>query len=413
VRALTDRLTSLDPRAEVEAWAASGAMSLTGRPDRDPLGPPVGLVTRLAALRTELAGAARAMGATVDVDPVVLLGERAAMAGLHRRGATSVGGATRLLPAVDGWIAMSLARPDDVALVPAWLELDVTPDDPWEAIERTIRARPSKDLVARGRLLGLPIAGLREARRPGTTPRPPVIRRSLGSAPAASTLDGVRVVELGSLWAGPLCGSILAAAGATVIKVESSARPDGARSGPREFFDVLNAGKHSVAIDLPSRSGTAALVRLVEEADVVIEASRPRALEQLGIDARAVVGGGGPSVWVSITGHGREEPARDWVAFGDDAAVAGGLVVEDEEGPVFCADAVADPITGVVAAGTVLQALREGGRWLLDIALSAVAASVAGRTLPVDRPVNVAPPRARPPGGQGPRLGEHNARYGV
>jgi hypothetical protein len=388
-------------------------MSLTGRPEREPLGPPARLVTRLAALQTELEGAARAMGATVDVDPLALLGERAAIAGLHRRGTISVGGATRLLPTQDGWIAVSLARPDDVALVPAWLELDESPEDPWRAIERTIEARPAKDVVARGRLLGLPIARLRETRRPGTSPRPPVIRHSLGSAPAASTVVGMRVVELGSLWAGPLCGSILAAAGATVIKVESSARPDGARSGPSQFFDVLNAGKHAVAIDLSSRSGTVALARLLAEADVVIEASRPRALEQLGIDARAVVRGGGPRVWVSITGHGREEPARDWVAFGDDAAVAGGLVVEDEEGPVFCADAVADPITGLVAAGAVLQALQEGGRWLLDIALSAVAACVAGPTVPVDRPLEVAPPRARTPGGPGPRLGEHNARYGV
>jgi hypothetical protein len=114
---------------------------------------------------------------------------------------------------------------------------------------------------------------------------------------------------------------------------------------------------------------------------------------------------------VSITGHGREEPARDWVAFGDDAAVAGGLVVEDADGPVFCADAVADPITGLVAAGAALQALHEGGRWLLDIALSAVAACVAGSTLPAVGPVDVAPPRARATSGPGPRLGEHNARY--
>jgi hypothetical protein len=411
VRALTDRLPRIDADAEVVAWAASGAMSLTGRPDRDPLGPPAGLVTRLAALQVELAGAARVMGATVDVDPLTLLGERAAIAGLHRRGATSVGGATRLLPAEDGWIAVSLARPDDVALVPAWLELDASPEDPWHAIERTIRARSAQDVVARGRLLGLPIAGLRETRRPGTSPRPPVIRRSLGSALALPTAVGMRVIELGSLWAGPLCGSILAAVGATVIKVESSARPDGARSGPSEFFDLLNAGKHSVAIDLSSPAGVVALTGLLAEADVVIEASRPRALEQLGIDAKAMVRGGGPPAWVSITGHGREEPARDWVAFGDDAAVAGGLVVEDADGPVFCADAVADPITGLVAAGAALQALHEGGRWLLDIALSAVAACVTGPTLPVEGPVEVAPPRVRATSGPGPRLGEHNARY--
>ena len=127
----------------------------------------------------------------------------------------------------------------------------------------------------------------------------------------------------------------------------------------------------------------------------MIEASRPRALEQLGIDATAIVAGGGPRVWVSITGHGRDGAGADWVAFGDDAAVAGGLVAHDEHGPVFCADAIADPIAGVVAAGAALQALAAGGRWLLDVSLSAVAAA-AGRTDAAGhRPVEVAAPHAR------------------
>ena len=87
-------------------------------------------------------------------------------------------------------------------------------------------------------------------------------------------------------------------------------------------------------------------------------------------------------------------------------------MVEDELGPVFCADAVADPITGVVAAGAVLEALHEGGRWLVDVALSAVAAALAGPTLVVDRPIGVAPPRARAVTAAGPALGEHTPELG-
>ena len=412
VHALTDRRPSLDPRVEVEAWAASGAMALTGRPDGEPLGPPARLVTRLAGLGEEVARAARALGGDLDVDPLGILGERAAIAGLHRRGSTSVGGATRLLAAHDGWIAVSLARPDDVALVPAWLGFDGPPEDPWRAISAAVSRRSSHEVVAGGRLLGLPVARLREARPPGGTPRAPVVRRSMGSAPPMATLAGRLVVELGSLWAAPLCGSLLAAAGARVVKVESTDRPDGARRGPSRFFDLLNAGKQSAAVDLSTATGREALVRLLVDADVVIEASRPRALEHLGARAHELVSGRGPSVWLSITGHGRHEPQRDWVAFGDDAAVAGGLVVEDERGPVFCADAVADPITGVVAAGAVLEALHEGGRWLLDVALSAVAASLAGPTLVVDGRMEVAPPRARAVTAPGPRLGEHSSELG-
>jgi crotonobetainyl-CoA:carnitine CoA-transferase CaiB-like acyl-CoA transferase len=124
---------------------------------------------------------------------------------------------------------------------------------------------------------------------------------------------------------------------------------------------------------------------------VVLESSRPRALEQLGLIAADLVERG-PQVWLSITGHGR---AANRVAFGDDGAVSGGLVVRDDDGPCFCADAVADPLTGLAATAEVAEALQRGGRWLLDVPLAAVAASAAGPTLPAsDHPV--APPRARP-----------------
>jgi crotonobetainyl-CoA:carnitine CoA-transferase CaiB-like acyl-CoA transferase len=404
VLALTDPPPPMDPHAQVAAWAASGAMSLTGRVDRAPLGPPAGLVARVRALGGELAAGLRALGARLDIDPLALLGERAALAGLHRRGATSVGGASRLVEAADGWMALSLARPDDVELVPAWLEREPISGDPWGQIEPTVASRAAGDLVARARLVGLPAAVLGEA----ANGRAPVIREPLAAAPSTSALSEVTVIELGSLWAAPLCGSLLQLAGATVVKVESTSRPDGARRGPPAFFDLLNAGKQSISLDLATPEGARALGRVVAAADVVIEASRPRALEHLGVHAHDVVARGGPRAWISITGHGRAAPGAGWVAFGDDAAVAGGLVARDGDGPVFCADAIADPIAGVTAAVAALQALAVGDRWLVDVSLSAVAAAVAGPTLAVGHAHDVSPPRARPPRGAGPRLGEHN-----
>jgi hypothetical protein len=392
VRALTDPLPEVDPGAEAAAWAASGAMALTGRVDGPPLGPPAGLVTRAGALAREVAASARALGGALDIDPLQLLGERAAIAGLHRRGTTSVGGATRLLRADGGgWLAVSLARPDDVELIPAWLGVDL-PDDPWGAVEAAVATRSAAAVVAQARLLGLPASVLAEA---GEHPRGPVLATARGPAPALRDLRGVTVVELASLWAGPLCGSLLLAAGATVTKVESTGRPDGARRGPPPFFDLLNAGKRSVVLDLTSAAGVAQLTDLIGRADVVIEGSRPRALEQLGVDAEAMAGGDGPRAWLSITGHGRAGVARDWVAFGDDAAVAGGLVAHDARGPVFCADAIADPLAGVVSAGAVLDALAAPERRLLDVSLSAVAAAFAGPTLPVPAELSMAEPRAR------------------
>jgi crotonobetainyl-CoA:carnitine CoA-transferase CaiB-like acyl-CoA transferase len=207
------------------------------------------------------------------------------------------------------------------------------------------------------------------------------------------------VVDLSSLWAGPLCARLLADAGARVVKVESVARPDGARSGPAAFYDRLHAGHRSVAVDFATAAGREALRRLVAAADVVIEASRPRALAQLGVDAAAAVRGG-VRVWVSITGYGR---GHDGVAFGDDAAVAGGLVAWAPDGrPRFAGDAVADPLTGLAAAGATRSALRSGGGWLLDVSMSHVAAEVAAATppgtpWPPGGPAEACPPRVRAP----------------
>jgi len=393
----------------IAEWAASGAMALTGRAGRPPLGPPAPLVERLHRFVEPLAGGAPA----VVADPLALLAERAALFGLRRHGARSCGGGTRLVRARDGWFGVTLARGDDVGAVPAWLELDGALDDPWSAVEEQAARRGAVELVERAALIGLPVAVLGERTRPPAPPSVfgelPVRAHDCGAA-IGPRPEQPLVVDLTSLWAGPLCGQLLSLCGAQVIKVESLNRPDGARRGPAAFYDLLNAGKRSVALDFGTDDGITALHRLVRAADVVLEASRPRALQQLGIDADAVLeAGDGPRVWVSITGHGRDGPGANRVAFGDDAAVAGGLVVWDEDGPCFCADAVADPVAGLVAASATELALASGRRWLIDVAMSAAAAALAGPTLPVPADVEVAAPRARTPDGLAAPFGADTA----
>ncbi|HEX4176438.1 MAG TPA: CoA transferase [Acidimicrobiales bacterium] len=368
-----------DPR--VRRWAASGAMALTGLPET-PLGPPAGLVDGVEQL-------ARPFG---SLDALVLLGERAAHMGLWRRGTTSCGGSCRLLASEDAYLAVSLARDEDFDTIPAWLELDRTPANApaaWAVVANAVATRDVDGLVARAVLLGLPVARVGEA-----TGRPAVSRLPLGPA-AAREPAGLIVVDLSALWAGPLCGDLLAGTGATVLKVESPHRPDGARRGPAAFFDLLNGRKRSVALDFRQAEGVETLRALIRRADIVIEASRPRALEQLGVHAADEVRDGGPQVWVSITGYGRTD-ASGRVAFGDDAAAGGGLVVWHEGAPLFCGDAVADPITGLAAANACLSALASGGRWLLDVSMAGVSAELAGPMLPTSPDLAVAPPRARP-----------------
>jgi hypothetical protein len=400
------------------AWAASGAMSLTG-PTEEAWLAPTGVVDRVLSLGRLLDTVSVAV-AGHRLDPLALLAERAALSDAARHGRTSCGRATRLLGAADGWLAVSLARPDDVAALAAWLETPVSTgaaEPPWDEIARVVADRPIGPLVDQATRLGLPVAALDSV----GPDRPAVVAEPL-DGPDARPLDpsDTLVVDLSSLWAGPLCTHLLGLAGATVVKVESSRRPDGARLGPSAFFDLLHAGQRSVALDLSTEAGRTVLRRLLGRADVVVEASRPRALEQMGLGPRAVMAGGRTRAWVSITGYGRTGDGANRVAFGDDAAVAGGLVARagPGEGPWFCADAVADPLTGMAAAAAVLTALASGRHWLLDVALARVAA-VIDRAGPDgtdgwrparDRPDLVAgPARARRVAGSAPTLGADTA----
>jgi hypothetical protein len=300
--------------------------------------------------------------AGVETDAAELLTGRAALLSLSSQGRISAGGATRLMRSSDGWCALTLSRPDDVDAVPALIEADA--DDPWPAVERWIAERSSADVTTRARLLGLPVAGLGE-----TAAAPPQISK-LGSGAGPHGLSGLLVADLSSMWAGPLCGQLLARAGATVVKVESHARPDGTRAGPPAFFDWMNGGKLSYAVDFNDPSGPRCLL---EVADIVIESSRPAALARRGL---------GPTprddqVWLRITGHGSHGERANWVAFGDDAAVSGGLVDGTESEPVFCGDAIADPLTGLHAALEIAESLHRGGGELIELSMAAVAATYA------------------------------------
>jgi hypothetical protein len=401
-------------RRSVE-WAKSGAMALTGRADGPALGAPGALVDLVERAATVFNARS---GRPIIADGLALLGERAVHGNLSRQGAVSCGGSTRLVPAADGWLAVSLARPDDIAALPAWLQGDLPSVDPWPALTELVARRPASLLDQRAGLLGLPIARLASVSAPDEAAFGlPITAVRLddtdGTGHSTLAVAGATVIDLSALWAGPLCGQLLAEAGATVIKVESAERPDGARRGPPDFFNLLNGAKRSVVVDLRSGEGIAGLRHLLATADVVIESARPRALEQLGLSAFDILRQTtGPRVWASITSHGRRPEARERVGFGDVAAVAGGLVAWDGRGPCFVADAVTDPVVGLVTAAAVSEALAAGGRWLLDAAMAPLAASMAGELLDVSG-VAAGAPRSRPVIRSAPALGSDTADLGA
>lgn len=297
------------------------------------------------------------------VDATELLTGRAALLNIAPQGQMSAGGATRLLPTRDGWGALTLSRPDDIAAIPALLQTDSVECESWQPILDWAAVNSAAEVADRARLLGLPVSVLGE-----TAPAPPVI--STVGPTRAGSLAGTLVADLSSMWAGPLCGQLLARAGATVVKVESSSRPDGTRSGPPEFYDWMNGGKLSYAVDFDDPADLVALLRV---ADVVIEASRPAALSRRGLGPNLTPARPG-RIWLRITGHGTAGEKAGWVAFGDDAAVSGGLVGYREGAPVFRGDAIADPLTGLHAAGAVAASRNRGGGELIEFSMAAVAA---------------------------------------
>lgn len=276
---------------------------------------------------------------------------------LQRPDLTSANGACRLLRAADGWLALNLARGEDRELIPALTGLE---GEPWENAAAIAKAMPGTEFVARAAELQLPVARLGEA-------------MPLTMSAAGDRVEGLSVVDLSVLWAGPLCASLLAKAGARVTRIENSARLDPTPRASPVLDHRLNSGKMRITLDMRSARGSAQLHERLIAADVIVTSARPNALAALQIDDR-LLARRRPLIWVAITAHGW---AVDRVGFGDDCAVAGGLVRWERDGPRFLGDALADPLSGLEAALAVLEQVGTDRPGRIDVAMARVAATYA------------------------------------
>ncbi len=312
-----------------------------------------------------------------------LLSERATLNGFRVPGSRSAGGGCKLHPTRDGHVALTLARDTDRELLPA-LFGDVAVDRENDAqIAARLRTARTDDMVAQGRSLGLAIAALDEQQASPAC---------LVSAEGDGVIrQGYRplVLDLSALWAGPLAAHLLGLGGAQVIKVESRNRADPMRDGDAALFARLNQHKANVALDLRIAEDRNALIALIHRADIVIAASRPRALLQLGIDADALVRQVAGLVWITITGHGTAGEAANWIGFGDDCSVAGGLsaALLAASGKVaFGGDACADPLTGIYAARIAMSQRAQGKSGHYILSMSAVIAHALAAQRAQDEP---------------------------
>jgi len=206
-----------------------------------------------------------------------------------------------------------------------------------------------------------------------------------------SPLEGIKVLDLSRVLAGPWCTQLLADLGAEVTKIERPGAGDDTRHwGPPWFgegndrvaayFLSCNRGKKSAAIDFAQPEGAALVRKLAENADVVVENFKVGGLKKFGLDARSLRAANPRLVYASITGFGQDGPYADRPGYDFIIQGMGGMMsvtgLPDDEpggGPMRAGVAIADLFTGMYTCTAILAALygreKTGEGATIDMAL--------------------------------------------
>ena len=213
-------------------------------------------------------------------------------------------------------------------------------------------------------------------------------RPSAGDAKTGLPLEGVRVLDLSWVWAGPFGAMHLAHLGAEVIKVESEARPDlgrrlavyakdaGRGLNCSGYFNQWNQGKKSVRLNLAEPEAVDIVKQLVAHCDVLIENFATGVMERLGLSYEALLEHRPDLVMASISGYGETGPWREYMGYGPAISPLSGLSASSGyvgEGPSEVGISLGDPCAGITATSAVCAALaareRNGGGQHIDISL--------------------------------------------
>jgi len=187
----------------------------------------------------------------------------------------------------------------------------------------------------------------------------------------SSALQGITVLEICNVAAGPYCGMLLADMGADVIKVENPEGGDTLRSWPpitdgySENFASLNRNKRSVTLNLKDPADRELARQLAAQADVLIENNRPGVMERLGLGYQALSEANPRLVYCSISAYGQSGPRSQEGGFDlTIQAMSGIMSVTGEPGgaPVKCGVPLADFAAGLYAAFSIVSALRAVGQ---------------------------------------------------
>lgn len=191
----------------------------------------------------------------------------------------------------------------------------------------------------------------------------------MSDALAKRPLEGIRVLDLSRVLAGPYAGLMLADLGAEVIKVENPAHGDDSRTftipsheGHAVYFLSVNRNKKSVALDLKAPAGKAAFLKLVANADVVVENFRTGVMERLGLGYDTLKEVRPGIIQCAISGYGRDGANVDVPGYDPVAQAESGLMAMtgDPQGqPTRIGISLVDMITGLYASNAIAAALRQ------------------------------------------------------
>ena len=237
-------------------------------------------------------------------------------------------------------------------------------------------------------------------------------------------LEGVRVLDLTMMWAGPYATKMLGEMGAEVVKIESPKAWDNIRTLiPRTdvvedpwnsafYFAEYNHEKKSVTLDLAQAAGRDAFLRLVANSDVVIENYRADVMDNLGLSTDVLLGAKPDLIYVSMAGFGKAGGDRDNVGYGPIIEMMSGLMSlsgYEPDAPQKTGISYGDPVAGLAAVGAIALALIKrrstGHGSVVDLAQNEVSVKMAGvafaelaRTGTVTPPTGNRHPRWAPQG---------------
>lgn len=218
-------------------------------------------------------------------------------------------------------------------------------------------------------------------------------------------LAGVRVIDFTSMLAGPYCTRTLADLGADVIKVEE---PGGdnirtrspTRGGYSAYFGHLNSGKRSLVLNLKKKEGLDVARRLIESADVVVEAFRPGVMKRLGLDYETLSSINPRLIYCAISGYGQSGPGTERPAYAPLVHAASGYELAnmgylklDRPGSsgVFFADVMCGIHAAVAIQAALVRRARDGkgdfiDATLMDTMLNLLVYEFQEAQFPVDKP---------------------------